>query len=652
MSFPMKDYQFWRGEAPHIIKQKNGDNVVLENQNTGEIISLPIQDLYAEYVKGKVLTVGTKKRKAPHSIRPAAQHDFETLGVDQKSEAARISTRRTIGYIVALNKLHAFDGSQKALRKAIVEVAETLKDPRPPHYTTVRRWRRRFRKAEQSIKALFSKIEKRGGGGKSRLEPTVEKHLFETINEVTLTKRRSSAEDVQTKLFLKIQNENAVRIQGEWLVMPSLRTIQRRISSLAAYDIAVARYGKKEADRQFRYYGPSRGVRRILELVEIDHTPLDVIVCNEDRVPIGRPTITVVFDRFSRCVLGFHISLAGHGTPAVFEAIRHALLPKSYLTSRYGDCNLVWDCHGWMELIVMDNGTEFHAKALEDALMNLGIPMEYAESRNPDDKPFVERFLKTLNYSFIHKLPGTTLSRVEERKGYKAEEEASMTLEELDKAIHVWVINSYHKRPHSGLQGRTPIDMWNESASAYPPLLKANAEDIDIEFCEIAESAVQHYGIDLNTFVYGSPELSHLRAMLPEKTKVTVKWPKYDVGHIYVWNPIDMNYFRVPNQDESYAGLTLDQAKAAKSKYKDEPDNTRLRANAADVVDQIVKDANEDKALKNRRKGARLANKSSKKLHRESETPQPSAPKGKRPTTAQGEDLPNFGVTSFSTEEA
>jgi len=93
-------------------------------------------------------------------------------------------------------------------------------------------------------------------------------------------------------------------------------------------------------------------------------------------------------------------------TPAVFEALRHAMLPKTYIKDLYPDLNLEWECYGWIERLLMDNGREFHALAVVDALLNLGIISEFSGSREPNDKPFIERFNRTFNYSFIHRLPG------------------------------------------------------------------------------------------------------------------------------------------------------------------------------------------------------------------------------------------------------
>lgn len=293
-------------------------------------------------------------------------------------------------------------------------------------------------------------------------------------------------------------------------------------------------------------------------------------------------------------------------------------MPKAYLLNGpYADLKLQWPCFGWMERLLMDNGREFHAEAVVDALLNLGIACEFAGSRDPNDKPFIERFLRTLNYGFIHKLPGTTLDKIHKRVGFKAEDDATLTLRELDRLIHVWICNVYHLRPHRGLGWRAPLAVWNESAKANPPQLKMNAADVDIEFCEVTESRLQRYGIDLNTFVYRSERLLTMGRMLPEKSKVNVKWPRHDVGYIWVWDVTAQEYFRVENKDTEYAGLTLDQAKAVQAaKSKNDPDNTMAMAEANAVIRDQIEEAAKSKKLSVRRKGSKLDNQTSKD-HRE-----------------------------------
>lgn len=609
----LKEDLLFRGDVQYKVIRPVGQQIQLENIVTGELSLHDPQALLDDYTRGLLYTVPIGKHVPP----PSKAQKGADLGV--LKDIAREETRRRVDYIVKLNEQGAFGKSKKDLRAAILEISRFRGEPRPPHHTTVYRWRKRFIKAHEDVRSLFSRLEMRGGRNKTRLAHVVEAIIDEKIESVFLSNKRGSAEDVYDAIFLAIQHANTTRIESEWLKVPGLRTIQRRISRLYAFDRAVAKLGNKEASRRYGVYLTARKVSRILQLVEIDHTPVDLMVVNEDRVVIGRPTITVVLDRFSRCILGFHLSLAGHGTPAVFEALRHALMPKTYIAHRYPDLTLDWPCYGWFEKLLMDNGREFHSDAVVDALLNLGIVSEYAASREPNDKPFVERFLRTFNYSFIHKLPGTTLAKVHQRVGFKAEKGACITLEELDKLIHAW-IGVYLNRSHAGLCGKTPLQVWIESAQAYPPRLKANASDVDIEFSEVTNSALQHYGIDLNTFRYASERLVHLRRLLPENARVQVKWPRNDVGHIWVWDPFQNEYFKVENVDSTLAGLTLEQAKVARKKIKEDPDLRRTRAETKEVVRDITKTAEKDKDLKQRRKAARFANQTSQDLHRK---PQP-----------------------------
>lgn len=612
----IKERTLWVGDVKmRVVRQVGQFDVQLENVTTGEITTHKIFNLLERYTRGEVLTAAQRR----HIQRNGQTKRSPPARMDHMSEEARAETRRRMDILVRLSNQGSFDKCRKELKADLRMVCAVRGDPRPPHISTIYRWRRKFLLAQRDVRALFCQFDKQGGKGQSRLHPEVEGIIFDKIETVFLAKKRCSADEVHNAVFLEIQRRNTEKVESEWLAVPGLRTIQRRLAELYAFELAVAKFGEKEAERRFAHHLGARAVTRILELVEIDHTPVDILVTDERGVVLGRPTMTVVLDRKSRCVLGYHLSLAGHGTQAVFAALRHALLPKTYLRERYADLELEWECYGWFEVLLMDNGREFHAEAVIDALMNLSIATEFAKSRSPNDKPYVERFLRTFNYGFVHRLPGTTLAKVHQRIGFKAEEDACITLAELDRLIHVWICQVYHLRPHSGLDGRAPMTVWREGAAAFPPELKANREDIDIEFSQCETSALQHYGIDLNTFVYVSPRLLTLRRMLPTKAKVDVKWPPHEVGHIFVWDPLQEEYFKVGIQekDHQYAGLTVEQAKAAKkAKAAADPSSQLAVATGEAVARGMVEDALNDKALKNRKKGARLGNQTSQD-HRE-----------------------------------
>lgn len=603
----------------HVINSSMEGDVLLENIATGERRMHQSANLLRAYVAGHLLTDNEARATKPVRVKKIGT----SAGMDGMSTAAKAETRRRIDYINKLESLGAFDGSTEDLRGHLQEIAKCRNESRPPHTSTIYRWRKRYLKAQKDVRALSAQFDKQGGKGKTRLDAEVEVNLFESIDKIVLGQKVFSAEEVLDDVSVKIAASNAQKPKSEQINVPSLRTVQRRIAELCGYDLAVGKFGKREADRRYALMQGSRAVSRILEIVEIDHSPIDLLVTDSDRQkPIARPVITVVLDRKSRCVLGYHLSSAGYGVAAVFEAVRHALLPKTYLNERYAELELTWPCHGWPEKIVMDNGREFHANAVADALQALSIIAEFAASREPNDKACVERFLRTLNYGLIHKLPGTTLAKAHKRIGFKSEDEAALTLEDLDRIIHVWICDVYHKRPHVGLNYRAPLDVWLDGAAAHPPLLKLNQKDLDIELGEVETSALQHYGIDLNTHVYRSQRLLTLRRMLPNKPKVTVKWSKNDVGYIWVWDEIQSEYIKVPNANQEYAGLTLEQAKAAKKAHAaSDVDQQPARAAARAVIRDMVTGALGDKKLKSRKRGSRLDNRNSKALRHGESTP-------------------------------
>jgi putative transposase len=86
--------------------------------------------------------------------------------------------------------------------------------------------------------------------------------------------------------------------------------------------------------------------RRALGIVQADHTPVDLIVVDEiNRLPIGRPWITIIFDVASRAVLGFHATLEAPSATSVAMALSLACLPKSKWLAGLA-LDLDWPMHG------------------------------------------------------------------------------------------------------------------------------------------------------------------------------------------------------------------------------------------------------------------------------------------------------------------
>ena len=65
------------------------------------------------------------------------------------------------------------------------------------------------------------------------------------------------------------------------------RAISRRIAQLDPWEVDRQRWGRQIADRRHAPTSPQCLARRILERVEVDHTPLKVVV-GTDSGPIGQ----------------------------------------------------------------------------------------------------------------------------------------------------------------------------------------------------------------------------------------------------------------------------------------------------------------------------------------------------------------------------
>src|SRR6202035_1264270 len=89
-------------------------------------------------------------------------------------------------------------------------------------------------------------------------------------------------------------------------------------------------------------------------IVQADHTPVDLIVVDDvNRLPIGRPWVTIIFDVASRAVLGFHATLEAPSATSVAMALSMARLPKSKWLKALA-IDLEWPMHGIPEVLHLD----------------------------------------------------------------------------------------------------------------------------------------------------------------------------------------------------------------------------------------------------------------------------------------------------------
>ncbi len=280
------------------------------------------------------------------------------------------------------------------------------------------------------------------------------------------------------------------------LAEPSYKAIRARLSSLDVKELNRKRFGPKAARDRFQPVS-AQGPRptKPLELVQIDHTPIDVIVVDElNRVPIGRPWLSLAIDVATRMIVGYYVSFDHPSSTSVALTINHSVLPKDKYLRDLG-IEAEWPIRGMPDIIHLDNAKEFHARALERGCQEHGIRLEYRPPLRPNFGGHIERLIGTL-MGAVHLLPGTTFSSIKDRGEYDSQKHAVMTIGELELWLMMQFTGVYHHAFHRGLAGR-PIDIWKQRVDIGSLRHPVDPERFHIDFLPFEQRRIRRDGIQL-----------------------------------------------------------------------------------------------------------------------------------------------------------
>jgi len=435
-----------------------------------------------------------------------------------------------------------------------------------PSWRTVVRWRKKYIESSGDLASLVTERHKMGNREKRTQGDEI---YFDKALERLLDAKRPTVSTAYKyyKDLIIIENEKIV--EGK-IPTISYTAFNKRIKALPPYPLAVARHGKFKADQWFAYCSSHISPTRILERVEIDHTPLDLILLDDELlIPIGRPYLTLLIDVFSGCIMGFHLSYKCPSNVSAAKAISHAVKPKS-LDFLGIELQNDWPCYGKIENLVVDNGAEFWSKSLEHACHAAGINIQYNPVRKPWLKPFVERFFGVINQYFLSELPGKTFSNILEKEEYKPEKDAIMRFSTFVEEFHRWIVDVHHQESDSR-ETRIPIKQWNKGFDVYPPLKMSDEEDdrFSVLMRISDERTLTRNGFKFEELMYDSTALSDYRKHYPqtkETIKKIIKIDPDDISKIYVYLEELSSYIEVPCTDPSgyTKGLSLYEHKTIK----------------------------------------------------------------------------------------
>ncbi len=516
------------------------------------------------------------------NVQEALQTDWGTF-----TPAERTIAEDKKRYCDGVDELPARDRHKKAkLQEVIDRVGEEhgFAVPTRPSTRTLRQWDRIWLAAGRDIRALVPFTWKKGNRT-ARLPKWMVEEIDAAINEVYATRPSGSERQARRRAVTRIR-ERAAR---EGRRIPDLgqndvigqNVIARALKHREQYDLIEKRYGKADADKALAALGTGPQGDWPLAEVEADHTPLDIIVIDPaTNMVLGRPWLTALIDRYSRCIIGFYIGFHPPSWTSVMLALQHAVMPKGEWLESLGGIHEEYPCHGVPDRLFVDGGRELLStsmKAMESALNMKLVPLP---RRRGDLKGKIERWLRTVQHEIVHILPGTTLSNVVLRKDYDAEGNAVMSLAQLRWVVAKYLVDVHHQENHSAT-GEAPAERWVRGMTLCGEKLPPPKELL-APLTGIADRRVlTREGIRYSGLKWNSNEFSGLRNRIGLDAEVDIRIDPLDLAHAYVFDAKRRKWIKGDLMTEDVeVGETLHQYEVIKARGREtrEPGETKRAA--------------------------------------------------------------------------
>lgn len=341
--------------------------------------------------------------------------------------------------------------------QAIEPYLHTQSPTYPPR--SIRRWRDQYRKAAELYGSGYIGLlpnHQAKGNRTARLDEAVKAFMPQFIKEHYETPKQSC------KFRVYEAFKRACESHEPKLIAPSQKRFYLEIKRRSGVEQTQKREGPRSAIQKEPFYWellpttPQHGDRPF-EIVHIDHTQLDVellssltalITCRVDTVSpvtrhnLGRPWATFMVDAYSRRLLAVYIT---------FEepSYRSCMMVLRVCVQRF---------RRLPQIIVVDNGPEFHSIYFEQLLAHFACTKKHRPPAVPRFGSVVERLFGTANTQLIHELSGNTQQLCQPRqvtKSFNPKGQAVWHLGDLYEYLCRWAYEVYDQRPHPAL-GQSP----------------------------------------------------------------------------------------------------------------------------------------------------------------------------------------------------
>lgn len=257
-----------------------------------------------------------------------------------------------------------------------------------------------------------------------------------------------------------------------------------------------------------------------------DHTylPIMVVTSSGSTKPVW-VWLTTIIDLRTRVLMAYKVT---QHTPNAIDSIDA----------------LVEAIHGWYTedgvfvggkpgYLRSDRGGDYVSDAFSANLMAFHIEPQFTEPYSSWQNGVVERFNGTIDSDFAPNVPGFHPGGEAEytRRVLKTPIPVTslLTIDTLDRRLGDF-FGDYNNRPHSALNGRTPLQAWAEDEY---PIELADRDTVLTAMSSRSTRRLNKYGIEIRGAIYSHPTLALLRRA--NVKDVEVRFHEHDKDHIEVY---------------------------------------------------------------------------------------------------------------------
>lgn len=529
------------------------------------------------------------------------------------------------------------------IRGAIIQI---LVNERSSAKSTFYRYSRRYWQRGQNRNALLPDYVKCGGKGKKRastskrksnlnqtpdhdngnIPPELETLMHSTVMDTILSNRYRidlkgkkknifNLEKAYVELLLRYCKGNSKNLDSK---KPSKALLKDYYYNQFTHEQrAQAKHGKKYFNANLKVLTDT--VRSNLSgpgiSVIVDSTSFDLGVADDDRFPLGRPTLYVATDEFTSGIVGFLLTLT---PPSYFNTVNCMAMA---VTDKVEFCRSLglerhankWIMNGLYQAFFCDMGSDYKTKDLDQFVSTFHCSIKHSPAGNPAMRAIGEKVFDRIHNQIIHKVPGVVSEYLPKKAGGKnSQVQYTLLLQELNKLVTKAVI-TLNDKPLAKWDGdadfpsdlaKTPNNIWKWGIANRTGLLQTVDRDhFWYSLLKREQATVSKNLLKIKKVQYVCPVLSGLRVKQHHsRKKLTVVRDMDDASAIflvpdegdseYIRCELDPHFRRFKSMPWADVLIALAKEKVAhdEAMHKHHKTSVKDLAESKELVTQAIKD--------------------------------------------------------------